>query len=226
MGEKKSESWKMFNEISSTYDRVNRILSLGQDVRWRKKVAMHLPLQPHLQVLDLATGTGDQLGAITRAGLSIRKMVGLDLSKEMLAIAHKKWPQIEFLHGDAMHIPFEPSSFDAITFSFGIRNVETPLQSLKEMHRVLKSDGRALILEFSTPSHWIRPFFLFYLRKILPRLGALLSGHKEAYRYLNRTIESFPSGDAFLALMKEAGFTKTYRVPMNFGGVTLYVGEK
>ncbi len=220
---------KMFDEIAPSYDFVNRVLSLGQDVRWRKKVARFVPLKPHLEILDLATGTGDQIAALYRAGLSIQKAIGIDLAEEMLKIGRSKlkaFPSAKLLSGDAEKIPFAAESFDATTFSFGIRNVSNPLASLQEIHRVLKKNGRCLILEFSMPNRWIRPFFLFYLRKILPRLGGVLSKNLAAYRYLNQTIETFPSGDTFLALMKSAQFSSLRRISMNFGSVSLYVGEK
>jgi len=219
----------MFDEISSSYDFVNRVLSFGQDLRWRKKLAKHLPLKPHLQILDLATGTGDQIAALYRAKLSIEKVVGIDLSEEMLAIGRKKLkaiPAVTLLKGDAQKLSFVDESFDAASFSFGIRNVSNPSASLEEIYRVLRKRGRCLILEFSMPSSWIRPFFLFYLRKILPRLGGALSKKRAAYKYLNQTIETFPSGEAFLTLMKNAGFSNLKALPMNFGSVTLYVGEK
>ncbi len=218
----------MFNEISPTYDRVNRLLSLGRDLSWRKKVARHLPLRPHLQILDLATGTGDQLIALFKAGASIHRAVGLDIAEEMLAIGRKKTTSypIELQLGNAEQIPFQDHLFDAVTISFGIRNVEDPAKALREMHRVLKPTGRCLILEFSMPPKGIRPFFLFYLRHVLPRLGGLLSQKGAAYRYLNQTIEAFPSGQSFLALMQTAGFTNLKRYSMNFGSVSLYVGEK
>jgi len=227
--ETRTDVWKMFDQISKSYDRINRILSFGQDNGWRKKVAKEMPLKPHLEVLDLATGTGDQLIALFKAGLSIKRAVGIDLSEEMLKIGRTKVAsnlKIELIHGDAQKIPFEDQTFDATTFSFGIRNVGDPLTSLKEIHRVLKPMGRCLILEFSMPPPAIRPFFLFYLRKILPRVGGILSKNAAAYRYLNTTIESFPSGEAFLALMKEAGFSSLKKIPMNFGGVTLYIGTR
>jgi len=220
---------KMFDAISPTYDLVNRILSLGQDFRWRKKVAKFLPLKPHLEILDLATGTGDQIAALYRSGASIHKAVGIDLAEEMLAIGRTKLktiPSVELRRGDAQKLVFGNESFDAATFSFGIRNVPDPLASLKEIHRVLRKRGKCLILEFSMPDRLIRPFFLFYLRKILPRLGGILSKNFAAYKYLNQTIETFPSGESFLALMKNAGFNSLKRIPMNFGSVTLYVGEK
>ena len=225
----RNEVWKMFNQISSSYDRINRVLSLGRDRAWRKKVAKEMPLKPHLEVLDLATGTGDQLIALFQAGLSIQRAVGIDLAEEMLNIGRAKVaanPKIELKLGDAMSLPFADQSFDAATFSFGIRNVTDPLVSLQEIYRVLKPKGRCLILEFSMPKPLIRPFFLFYLRKILPRVGGILSNNQAAYRYLNQTIETFPSGQAFLDVMKQAGFRALRKIPMNFGGVTLYIGDR
>lgn len=222
----KQESWKMFDTISPTYDRVNRILSLGMDRSWRRKAARFLPEGP-LRLLDLATGTGDQIAALLPTK-KIESAVGIDLSSEMLSIAQKKLgsePHISFQRADAEELPFANDSFNAATFSFGIRNVPSPLRALKEVHRILKPNGRALILEFSLPPLPIRPFYLFYLRHILPHLGGALSRKFSAYRYLNETIETFPSGQAFRSLMEEAGF-KAFSHPMAFGAVTLYVGEK
>jgi demethylmenaquinone methyltransferase/2-methoxy-6-polyprenyl-1,4-benzoquinol methylase len=217
---------QMFNQISKTYDFINRVLSFGQDQRWRRKVARQLPLKPHLEVLDLATGTGSQIQALYEEGLSIHRAVGIDIAEEMLVIGRSKKLAAELIYGDALQIPFEGNTFDATTFSFGIRNVSDPARALREIHRVLKPMGRSLILEFSEPHRWVRPFALFYLRKILPRLGGLLSKHPAAYRYLNESIEAFPSGEAFLSLMREAGFKQVRYIPMNFGSVSLYIGEK
>ena len=145
----------------------------------------------------------------------------------MLEIAKRKIPaKMEFFRADAEKLPFKNMNFDAATFSFGIRNVTDPLRSLKEIYRVLKPKGRCLILEFSLPPKPIRGFFLFYLRHILPRIGGLISRNRSAYRYLNQTIEHFPSGKEFCLLMKEAGFGRLREIPMNLGSVTLYVGEK
>lgn len=218
----------MFNQISPTYDVINRVLSFGRDVAWRKKVARHLPLRPHLHVLDLATGTCDQLAAFFQAGVSIHKAVGIDVAEKMLDIGRAKMAPypVELKVGDAQKIPFEADRFDAVSISFGIRNVENPSLALEEMHRVLKTEGKCLILEFSMPPKIIRPFFLLYLRHILPRLGGFLSKQNAAYRYLNQTIETFPSGESFLTLMRKAGFTKVKRISMNLGSVSLYVGEK
>ncbi|MGB7978028.1 MAG: bifunctional demethylmenaquinone methyltransferase/2-methoxy-6-polyprenyl-1,4-benzoquinol methylase UbiE [Chlamydiales bacterium] len=219
--------WKMFDQLSATYDRVNRVVSFGQDLRWRKKLAAFLPPQKNLRILDLATGTGDQALALMQSGASIQSIIGIDLSTEMLEIAKRKIPaKMEFFRADAEKLPFKNMNFDAATFSFGIRNVTDPLRSLKEIYRVLKPKGRCLILEFSLPPKPIRGFFLFYLRHILPRIGGLISRNRSAYRYLNQTIEHFPSGKEFCLLMKEAGFGRLREIPMNLGSVTLYVGEK
>lgn len=223
----REDVWKMFDKLSPTYDKINRIVSFGMDRRWRKKVAKFLPPQKNLKILDLATGTGDQALALIQSQASIHSITGIDLSSEMLEIAKRKIPsKMEFIHANAEKLPFKSMSFDAATFSFGIRNVTDPLRSLKEIHRILKPKGRCLILEFSLPPKPIRGFFLFYLRHILPRIAGLISKNYSAYRYLNQTIEHFPSGKDFCLLMKEAGFSRLREVPMNLGSVTLYVGEK
>lgn len=221
------EIWKMFNLISPTYDRTNRIVSLGMDLRWRKKVAQFLPDRKNLSVLDLATGTGDQITALLQSSASIQSITGIDLASKMLEIAKKKLQhRAQLFIADAQKLPFAANHFDATTFSFGIRNVASPLTSLKEIHRVLKPGGRCLILEFSLPPQPIRPFYLFYLRHVLPHLGGFLSKKPDAYRYLNQTIEHFPSGKEFAVLLRTAGFSRLQTVPMALGAVTLYVGEK
>lgn len=223
----RQDIWKMFDLISPTYDRINRILSLGMDQGWRKKVATELPNRNHLKILDLATGTGDQIVSLLKSKASIQSVTGIDLSSEMLEIAKKKLgPQADLIRADAEKLPFPNSHFDAATFSFGIRNVTDPIRSLKEIHRVLKLKGRCLILEFSLPPKPIRGVYIFYLRHILPRIGGFLSRKPAAYRYLNQTIEHFPSGKEFCLLMREAGFTRIKAIPMALGGVTLYIGDK
>jgi demethylmenaquinone methyltransferase/2-methoxy-6-polyprenyl-1,4-benzoquinol methylase len=228
----RSDVWKMFDQISSTYDKLNRILSLGMDLRWRKKVTSHLPTRKNLQVLDLATGTADQLIALFEHSQQIEKAIGIDLAEEMLAMAKKKINQklykdkIQLIKGDAEHLSFESNLFDVATFSFGIRNVASPLISLKEIYRVLHPNGKALILEFALPPFPFKPIYLFYLRHILPKIGAFFSKNPTAYRYLNETIETFPQGKAFCKLMQEAGFKSVSFHKMGFGAVALYEGTK
>lgn len=226
------ESWKMFNGIAGSYDRINRILSLGMDQGWRQFTARNIPVKKNLRILDLATGTGDQLISLFEQGLSIQRATGLDMAKEMLDLAKLKIAsklyrdKIDFVCADAQKLPFADQTFDVATFSFGIRNVPNPSQSLKEIYRTLKPQGRCLILEFSLPPQPIRGIYLIYLRHILPRIGAYLSKSQNAYSYLNRTIESFPSGPAFAHLMKQASFNRIELHPMALGAVTLYIGVK
>lgn len=228
----RKEIWKMFDRISPTYDKINRIVSLGQDKTWRRKVAQFLPEKKNLRILDIATGTGDQLLSFFHHCKRIETATGIDLSSDMLKIAEQKvkaspyFDKIQLQKADAERLPFPDNSFDAASFSFGIRNVPSPQKALQEMLRILKPKGRCLILEFSLPPHPIRPFYLFYLRHLLPFLGKILSKDSEAYRYLNQTIETFPHGKEFGFLLKAARFCQIEIYPMAFGAVSLYVGVK
>lgn len=228
----RQEIWKMFDEISPTYDRVNRIMTYGLDRYWRKKVGAFLPNRP-LSLLDLATGTGDQIISLLENCPQIQQAIGTDLSKEMLLIGQKKITQKSYQNkvtleeGNALSLPYPDSSFDCITMSFGIRNVTNVVDCLKEMMRLLKPGGRALILEGTVPSiPLIRQSYLFYMRHILPRIGAAFAKNPQAYQYLNKTIETFPSGDAFCQLMREAGFSQSCAHPLTLGTVTIYQGDK
>lgn len=222
----------MFDQISPTYDRINRILSLGMDRRWRKKVASQLPDGRDLKVLDLATGTGDQLIALFESGVSIEKGIGIDKAEKMLQIAKRKTSskpyrnKMEWISADVEKIPFDDGQFDVATFSFGIRNISEPLASLSEILRVLKKGGRCLILEFSLPPQPFRAVYLFYLRYLLPPIGGFLAKAPSAYRYLNETIESFPSGKGFCSILEQAGFSHISSCALAFGAVTLYRGDK
>lgn len=224
----KKHSYKLFNAIATSYDKTNRILSFGIDLYWRKKLCSHLPITDQMQLIDLATGTGDQLFTICKKHPNI-KGVGIDLSEKMLGLARRKnkCGNIRFEVGDAQGILFKTGRFDIATMSFGIRNVLSPIKCLKEIHRVLKNNGSCFILEFSMPSSLlIKHSYLFYLRNILPKIGKWLSSHHEAYTYLNKTIESFPKGSDFLKLMQEAGFQDTKQIPLTFGIASIYIGYK
>ncbi len=223
----------MFDRIAPRYDLLNRLLSFGTDVRWRKKIARLLPSQSPLTLLDLATGTADQAIALVESDARIMRATGLDMSEQMLAIGREKISRrglagkLQLRTGDAGAIPEPDRAFDVVTISFGIRNVLDVPASLRDMLRVLKPGGRALILEFSLPpNRAFRPFYLFYLRHILPRLGALISGDGSAYRYLNQTIETFPCGDGFCSLMRAAGFAAVRHHPLSLGIATIYQGDK
>lgn len=218
----------MFNRIAPTYDFLNRLLSFRQDVRWRVRAASWLPKSPKIRVLDLATGTGDLALTILKKRDNVSEVIGLDVAQKMLNIAESKKcdARLHFGLGDACAIPYSDASFDVVTIAFGIRNVTNHLLALREMYRVLKPGGRLVVLEFSTPQPFFKPLYLCYFRYVLPFIGGILSGDREAYRYLNRSAEVFVSGLAFLKLMKHAGFQKTTAEPLNFGIATIYVADK
>jgi demethylmenaquinone methyltransferase/2-methoxy-6-polyprenyl-1,4-benzoquinol methylase len=221
----------MFNRIARRYDVLNRVLSLGIDIGWRKKLARFLPSGDRLELLDIATGTADQIlylldGRIARA-------TGVDLSTGMLEIGKKKVMRaglnnhVRLQTGDACALPFVDESFDVTTISFGIRNVPDYKKALAEMYRVLKPGGRSIILEFSLPEkRFVRAPYLFYFRRILPGIGSAVSGDSSAYRYLNQTVETFPSGDEFLSAMRKTGFVSTAQIKLSFGIASIYIGEK
>ncbi len=227
------QAFKMFDRIAHRYDLLNRLLSFGTDIRWRNTMNKRIPDGKDLQVLDLATGTADVLIAMEHACKNVTSGIGLDMSGGMLKYGQKKLvamgldQKFRLVRGDATCLGLDGGQFDAVTISFGIRNVLDVSQGLREMHRILKPGGRALILEFSLPAN--RPFraaYLFYFRHVLPRLGALVSGDTYAYRYLNETVESFPYGEDFCQLMRDAGFEDVTASPLTFGIASLYQGEK
>lgn len=220
----------MFNQISKKYDLVNRILSFQVDKWWRKKMVLFLPSQGNIRLLDIATGTCDQILTLMKTK-RIQSAVGIDLAENMLKIGQKKvlassWKEkIRLIQADACQIPFPLESFECVTLSFGIRNIQG--NCLPEIYRVLTKGGKCLILEFSLPKNrMIQYFYLFYLRKILPLLGGWMTKQKKAYKYLNQSIEEFPSGEKLLSRMRETGFINCNMHPLSFGISTLYVGEK
>lgn len=228
----KADSWKMFDRIAPRYDLLNRLLSFGQDIYWRNKTAAFLPDNDNIKLLDLATGTGDLLLTLMK-DKRVVSGTGLDMAREMLAHAQLKINNskikkpMTLLRGDAVNIPLNDNSFEAVTIAFGIRNVPDVSKTLKEMHRILKPKGRALILEFSLPkSALMKTLYLFYFRNILPLVGSLISGDSYAYKYLNKTVESFPYGQDFCELMEQAGFKMVRERQMTFGIATIYCGDK
>ncbi|MDP3970842.1 MAG: bifunctional demethylmenaquinone methyltransferase/2-methoxy-6-polyprenyl-1,4-benzoquinol methylase UbiE [bacterium] len=231
-GPSRKEAWLMFDRIAHRYDLLNLLLSAGQDKIWRKKVAEHLPNRPNMKLLDLAAGTGDLAIELVERNKNIKKVLITDMSTGMLDVAKKKVAkknlsaEILIEQCDATNIQYPDDSFDIITIAFGIRNVTDVSQALKSMHRVLKSNGRMIVLELSLPNNrLLRSLYLFYFRHILPIIGGIISGNTEAYKYLNQTVESFPYGDDFCNLMKKAGFKNANAFPQTLGIATIYVGE-
>lgn len=224
--------WRMFDRIAPRYDLLNHLLSLNRDKSWRKRMGRYLPDGNALLLLDLATGTGDQMLSLYDTG-KVGFGVGLDMAGEMMAIGQKKIESrnlpdcLVMVRGDATAAPFRERTFHAVTITFGIRNLVDLKAGLAEMYRVLKPGGRALILEFSLPHNGIlRQVYLFYFRHILPRLGAVISGDRKAYKYLNRTVETFPYGEEFCDLMRSAGFSDVEARPLTFGIATIYRGDR
>ncbi|RAP36458.1 bifunctional demethylmenaquinone methyltransferase/2-methoxy-6-polyprenyl-1,4-benzoquinol methylase UbiE [Candidatus Marinamargulisbacteria bacterium SCGC AAA071-K20] len=228
----KNKSWEMFNEISHRYDFLNHVLSLGIDKYWRKVLIKSLPVKNNLSIIDVATGTGDVLFSLHKHYKgTISSAIGIDLAEGMLDKAKVKLKKytydITFKVGDAQKLPFEESSVDSLTISFGIRNVPDYKKGISELYRVCKPQGKVLILEFSIPK--FRPLkwlYLFYFRFILPYLGAIVSGHHKAYSYLNKTVETFPQGKEFENTLKNIGFKDVKSTSLTFGVATLYEGLK
>lgn len=219
----------MFNDIAPRYDFLNHFLSAGIDRCWRKALIRKLSQNPHDQILDVATGTGDL--AIAASRLNPVMITGIDIADEMLAIGRKKVSKkglsgiIKLEHGDSENIPFGDHSFDAAMVAFGVRNFENLSAGLSEMHRILKPGGAVYILEFSTPSEFpVKQLYRFYFRHILPLLGRMVSKNHSAYTYLPDTVYSFPHGREFLDIMKDAGFVNTSSKRLTFGIASLYEG--
>jgi len=227
---KKEQVEEMFDGIAPTYDRLNRILSFNVDKGWRKKCISLLKERNPKRVLDVATGTADL--AIECLKAEPDEIIGLDLSEQMLAVGRKKLNRkgienIELVKGDCENLPFETASFDALTCAFGVRNFGDLDAGLKEMYRVTKEGGQALVLEFSTPkSKFFRQLYYFYFFSVLPLIGRLISGDSRAYKYLPESVKVFPSGEAFAGRMRAAGFKTVICHPRTFGICTIYQGVK
>ncbi|MBH1989253.1 MAG: bifunctional demethylmenaquinone methyltransferase/2-methoxy-6-polyprenyl-1,4-benzoquinol methylase UbiE [Myxococcaceae bacterium] len=213
----------LFNQIAPKYDLLNRLLSFGQDQLWRKKVASLLPESSNLHILDVATGTADLAIQFFSQNHPAAQVIGIDMAEQMLRFGQSKIERLglsEQIHlepGDAQNLRFEDHTFDVVTSAFGLRNMPNREQALAEMMRVLKPNGRLIVLEFSLPPNaLIRLFYLFYFRHILPYMGGLISGDYQAYRYLNRSVEEF----------SEKVFHKMRRIPLCFGVATIYVTDK
>ncbi len=228
----KRQVYKVFDKIAHRYDLANRVLSMGQDISWRKKVAQFLPDKKNLALLDLASGTGDLLFSLVRSD-KVSSAIGTDMAANMLAFARQKAAKknldkkIKFELGDACDLPISSNSFDVVTMAFGIRNVENAPKCLSEINRILTSNGRTIILEFSLPqSRLLRRSYLAYFRHVLPVMGGIISGNYKAYKYLNESVEDFPYGDKFLSLMKKSGLKNLRAISLTFGIATIYLGDK
>jgi demethylmenaquinone methyltransferase/2-methoxy-6-polyprenyl-1,4-benzoquinol methylase len=228
---KKDQVKTMFDNIASRYDFLNSFLSAGIDKRWRKKAIAILQNERPKRILDIATGTG--AFSIEALALQPDSIKGIDISDKMLEIGRKKIKKInaddkiELLQGDSERINFENNTFDAITIGFGVRNFENLSLGLSEIYRVLKKNGTLVILEFSIPEKFpVKHLYHFYFQNILPFVGKVISKDNRAYNYLPESVKAFPSGNNFLKIMDETGFTDTKCIPVTFGIASIYTGKK
>ena len=222
----------MFDRISPKYDALNHMLSLNIDKVWRKKTAKIVSKTQPKAILDLATGTADLAIALAKHSPQAH-IIGLDISEKMLEIGKEKVKlqnlenQIELHHGDAASLPFEDARFDAVTVAFGVRNFEDLDKGLSEMHRVLKTNGQAVILEFSLPERFpIKQLYNFYFKHLLPNIGKWVSKDGNAYSYLPHSVEKFPKPSDFCNILGSFGLKNCQIKPLSFGIATLYVANK
>lgn len=228
---KKEQVTQMFDNVSSNYDFLNRLLTFGIDVSWRKKVVKMVSDQNAKKILDIATGTGDL--AIMLAETDSEKVIGLDISKGMLDVGKKKVKQlnledkIEMVLGDSEHLSFADNTFDAITVGFGVRNFENLEKGLSEILRVLKPKGTFVVLETSQPTKFpVKQGFTFYSKYIIPTVGKIFSKDKNAYKYLPESAAAFPYGEKFNNILLKTGFNTSKVYPQTFGSATIYQAFK
>jgi len=229
---KKEQVREMFDDIAAGYDKMNRLLSAGIDLRWRKKAIRMLKKHNPQKILDVATGTAD-MAILTCKMLNPEKITGIDISEEMLKIGRQKvekegfGKQIELLKGDAEAINFPDTSFDGIMVAFGVRNFENLKKGLKELLRVLKPGGQLIILEFSKPKYILfRKIFYLYMRIVAPQMAGWFRQNKKAYAYLNESSKAFPDREHFIELLTQSGFTACTCKPLSFGICCIYSARR
>lgn len=222
----------MFNQIAFRYDFLNRFLSGGIDIYWRKKAISELRTLKPKKVLDVATGTAD-VALMTMKYLTPEKIIGIDISTGMLELGRKKIAKamlndrIELLEGDSETINFPNNTFDAVTVAFGVRNFEHLHKGISEMLRVLKPGGKLVVLEFSRPkSKGFKGLYKIYMNLVAPGIGKMVSKNRAAYQYLNDSVQAFPEGNEFLKILQETGFTNTYLKTLSLGICTIYCGTR
>ena len=215
----------MFDRIARRYDLLNIVLSGAIDARWRRAAARATHLSVGGSALDVACGTGALTHELAKLAGDSGRVVGVDFSEEMLAIARRRHPRLEFQHGDALALDFRDASFDATTMAFGLRNLADPLRGLREMRRVLRPGGLAVVLEFlRPPSTPAGRLYRVYLQSVLPRVGGVISGDRDAYRYLSRTISAYHGPEDMVALAGEAGWKQVQLRSLTFRTVAVLSG--
>lgn len=228
---KKEEVAEMFNNISKRYDFLNHFLSLGIDKIWRRKAINELREINPKRILDIATGTGDF--ALASLKISPEEVVGIDISEGMLEVGKEKMKKKKVDHivsmqlGDSENLPFEDNYFDALTVGFGVRNFENLEKGLSEMLRVIRPEGKAIILEFSKPKKFpIKQVFGFYSKYIIPFFGKNISKDEKAYAYLPESVQAFPEGEEFTTILKKVGYKNVEAKLVSGGIATIYIGRK
>lgn len=229
---KKQQVAAMFDDIAFKYDFLNRFLSAGIDVKWRKKAIKQLSALAPKKILDVATGTADV--AIMASGiLKPEKIVGIDISEGMLEVGRKKIEKaglqhiIELLNGDSETINFEDGSFDAVTVAFGVRNFQHLEKGLSEIYRVLKPGGKLVVLEFSKPKMpGVKGMYNLYMKIVCPNVGKLFSKNRNAYKYLDESIQKFPEGNNFTNILDNLGYKNSYCKTLSLGICSIYCGTK
>lgn len=229
---KKEQVAGMFDHIAHRYDFLNRFLSAGIDVRWRKKALKQLHSINPKKMLDVATGTAD-VAIMSFNILHPDHVTGIDISDGMLDIGRKKICQqkldtkINLINGDSESLPFEDACFDAVTVAFGVRNFQHLEKGLGEIRRVLRPGGKIVVLEFSKPHNgFVKFFYNIYMKSITPAMGRLFSKNKKAYQYLDESIRKFPEGKQFLEVLDRSGYKDAYHKPMTFGICSIYCATK
>ena len=229
---KKDQVATMFDSIAHRYDFLNRFLSAGIDITWRKKAIGYLKDINPQKILDVATGTAD-VALMAQKILQPTAIVGIDISDGMLDVGRQKIQKagvqeiIKLYNGDSASIQYADNSFDAVTVAFGVRNFEFLEKGLAEILRVLRPGGKLVVLEFSRPKNFlVKPFYNLYMKKISPNIGKMFSKNKEAYAYLDASIQKFPEGENFLQILNKVGYHNIINKPLSLGICSIYCGTK
>jgi demethylmenaquinone methyltransferase/2-methoxy-6-polyprenyl-1,4-benzoquinol methylase len=230
---KKEKIQQMFDDIAPSYDRLNHLMSLDVDKIWRKRALKEIVDGTSQQILDVACGTGDSTIAIAQAAGSGSRVTGVDISEGMMALVMRKaahegvHDRIRLQVADGENMPFAEGSFHRVFCAFGIRNFEHKELGLKEFYRVLKPGGKAVILELSLPENRrLRQLYNVYFQHVLPWIGGLVSGNKDAYRYLPASVQAFPPAEQFCTMMRAAGFSGVRQRSLSMGLCRMFIGEK
>ncbi|MHB1234238.1 MAG: bifunctional demethylmenaquinone methyltransferase/2-methoxy-6-polyprenyl-1,4-benzoquinol methylase UbiE [Microbacteriaceae bacterium] len=224
MSKQPDEVAAMFDGVAKHYDRTNSLLSMGNAFLWRRAAVHAIAPQPGERILDIAAGTGTSSALLARSGAEV---VAVDFSAGMVELGRRRHPQVSFILADATALPFEDGEFDAVTVSFGLRNVEDPRKALAEMYRVLKPGGRVVICEFSTPPRAIfRAGYGAYLKFVMPAVVDIASSNPEAYGYLADSIRQWPDQATLSQWLRTAGFTRVAYRNLTMGVVALHRGRK